>query len=56
VYNEVGAAGENLCLQAVGLELGSVMVGAFGDTQVTDVLDLPPDHAPLLVIPVGHPS
>ena len=55
VHNEVGAAGENLCLQAVGLELGSVMVGAFGDAQVTDVLDLPTDHAPLLVIPVGHP-
>ncbi len=56
VHNEVGAAGENLCLQAVGLELDSVMVGAFGDGQVTDVLDLPADHAPLLVIPVGHPS
>ncbi len=56
VHNEVGAAGENLCLQAVGLKLGSVMVGAFSDTQVTDVLDLPADHAPLLVIPVGHPS
>ena len=56
VHNEVGAAGENLCLQAVGLELGSVMVGAFGDAQVTEVLDLPADHASLLVIPVGHPS
>ena len=56
VHNEVGAAGENLCLQAVGLELGSVMVGAFDDAQVTDVLDLPADHAPLLVVPVGHPA
>ncbi len=56
VHNEVGAAGENLCLQAVGLELGSVMVGAFDDAQVTDVLALPADHAPLLVIPVGHPA
>ncbi len=56
VHNEVGAAGENLCLQAVGLELGSVMVGAFTDSQISEVLDLPADHAPLLVIPVGHPS
>ena len=56
VHNEVGAAGENLCLQAVGLKLGSVMVGAFGDAQVTEVLELPADHTPLLVIPVGHPS
>ena len=54
VHNEVGAAGENLCLQAVALGLGSVMVGAFGDDQVSDALDLPADHAPLLVIPVGH--
>lgn len=56
VHNEVGAAGENLCLQAVGLDLGSVMVGAFSDSQISQVLKLPADHAPLLVIPVGHPS
>jgi len=56
VHMEVGAAGENLCLQAVGLKLGSVMVGAFSDTQVTEVLGLPAEHAPLLVIPVGHPA
>ncbi len=56
VHMEVGAAGENLCLQAVSLKLGSVMVGAFGDGQVTEILDLPADHAPLLVISVGHPS
>ncbi len=54
VHNEVGAAGENLCLQAVALGLGSVMVGAFRDEQVSDALDLPADHTPLLVIPVGH--
>ncbi len=56
VHNEVGAAGENLCLQAVGLKLGSVMIGAFSDSQISQVLKLPADHAPLLVIPVGHPS
>ena len=54
VHNEVGAAGENLCLQAVALGLGSVMIGAFRDDQISDALDLPADHAPLLVIPVGH--
>jgi len=56
VHMEVGAAGENLCLQAVGLKLGSVMVGAFSDAQISQVLNLPADHAPLLVIPVGHPA
>ncbi len=56
VHIEAGAAGENLCLQAVGLGLGSVMVGAFRDSQISQVLNLPAHHAPLLVIPVGHPS
>ncbi len=54
VHNEVGAASENLCLQAVALGLGSVMVGAFRDDQVSDALNLPTDYAPLLVISVGH--
>ncbi len=54
VHNEVGAAAENLCLQATALGLGSVMVGAFDDGQVTQALDLPADHSPALVIPVGH--
>ncbi len=55
VHMEVGAAGENLCLQAVALDLGAVMVGAFQDEAVTDTLQLPTDHAPVLVISVGHP-
>ncbi len=53
---EVGAAGENLLLQAVALDLGAVMVGAFRDEAVTEALRLPADHHPVLVIPVGHPA
>ncbi len=49
VHNEVGAAAENLCLQATALGLGSVMVGAFDDGQVTQALNLPADHSPALV-------
>lgn len=52
---EVGAAGENLLLQAVALDLGAVMVGAFRDQAVAQALQLPADHHPVLVIPVGHP-
>ena len=48
----LGAAGGNLCLQAVAVGLGSVMVGAFNDEQVTEALSLPADHSPALVIPV----
>ena len=53
---EVGGAGEHLCLQAVALGLGSVMVGAFGDEEVSRIMNLPTDHAPVLVIPVGLPG
>jgi SagB-type dehydrogenase family enzyme len=56
VYMEVGHAAENLLLQAVALDLGAVVIGAFHDEQVRDALDLPDDHAPLYLIPVGHPK
>lgn len=55
VHMEVGHLGQNVHLQAVALGLGSVPVGAFDDDAVADVLDLPPDHAPLYLVPVGHP-
>jgi nitroreductase len=42
-------------LQAVALKLGAVVVGAFDDQDVQNVLDLPAEHEPLLVIPVGFP-
>lgn len=54
VHMEAGHAAENLVLQATALGLGSVTAGAFQDDQVSDVLDLPEDQAPLYVIPVGR--
>jgi len=56
VHMEVGHAAENLLLQAVALDLGAVVVGAFDDEQVREALGLPEDHAPLYLIPVGHPA
>lgn len=56
VHIEVGAAGENLALQAVALGLGAVMVGAFRDGDVQRVLGLPAEHEPLLIVPVGWPE
>lgn len=52
---EVGHAAQNVYLQAVGLELGTVIVGAFDDAGVRQALGLPPDHAPLALMPVGYP-
>ena len=54
VAMEVGHAGQNLCLQAVALDLGSVIVGAFRDEQVATVLGLPDQEKPLYIVPVGQ--
>ncbi len=53
---EAGHAAQNLLLQAVALGLGGVPIGAFYDDQVQSALSLPTDHAPLYLIPVGHPQ
>lgn len=53
---EAGHAAQNLLLQAVSLGLGAVPIGAFHDDEVREVLDLPNDHQPLYLIPVGHPA
>ncbi len=53
---EAGHVGQNLLLQAVALGLGGVPIGAFHDDQVQRALDLPADHEPLYLIPVGHPA
>jgi SagB-type dehydrogenase family enzyme len=52
---EAGHAAQNLLLQAIALGFGGVPIGAFYDDQVQTALSLPTDHAPLYLIPVGHP-
>ena len=53
VHIEVGHAAQNIYLQAVARDLGTVMVGAFDGEEVQDVLKLPDDHEPLGLMPVG---
>ncbi|HSM58156.1 MAG TPA: SagB/ThcOx family dehydrogenase [Candidatus Sulfomarinibacteraceae bacterium] len=55
VHMEVGAAAQNVYLQAEALHLGAVFIGAFHDRQVQDVLQLPDAQIPLALLPVGHP-
>jgi SagB-type dehydrogenase family enzyme len=55
VHMEVGHAAQNLLLEAVALGLGGVPVGAFEDDALRKALELPVDHPPLYLIPVGHP-
>jgi len=53
---EIGHAAQNVLLQAQALGLGSVPVGAFEDSEVMAVLELPADHVPLYLLPIGHPG
>lgn len=51
VYMEAGYVNQNIYLQAEALGMGTVAVGAFSDTKLTDLLKT--TTVPLLVIPVG---
>ncbi len=53
VYMEAGHAAQNVCLQAVSLDLGTVVIGAFSDDQVKEVMQLMAMEEPLYIIPVG---
>ena len=53
VHMEVGHAAQNLFLQAEDLGLGSVVVGAFYDDEVAELLQLSSEFAPLALMPVG---
>ena len=51
VHMEVGHVGQNISLQAIALGLGTVMIGAFDDDRVREILGI--DEEPLYIIPVG---
>lgn len=55
VHIEAGHAAQNVQLQAVALDLGSVIVGAFDDEQVKRALALAENEQPLCVLPIGRP-
>lgn len=54
VHMEAGHAAQNIYLQAVALNLGTVVLGAFHDDQVSGVLNLPANEQPLYIMPVGR--
>ena len=53
VHMEAGHAAQNICLQAVSLDLGTVVIGAFNDDEVKKVMQLMATEEPLYIIPVG---
>ncbi len=51
---EAGHAGENICLQAAALGLGSTVVGAFDDAAVKAVIGADEPGEPLCLLPIGR--
>jgi SagB-type dehydrogenase family enzyme len=54
VYMDHGHAAQNVNLQAVALNLGTVVIGAFDDDAVRRVMSLSPEEEPLSIMPVGR--
>lgn len=52
---EAGHVGQNVHLEAVALGLATVMVGAFDDKRVANVLGLEKSIEPLYMMPLGWP-
>lgn len=51
---EAGHIGQNILLQSEAMGLGAGVVGAFNDEKVKQVINIPPNHEPLLILPVGY--
>ncbi|MCK4577286.1 MAG: SagB/ThcOx family dehydrogenase [Candidatus Marinimicrobia bacterium] len=54
VHIEVGNATQNIYLQAVSLGIGTVLIGAFSDSSVKEVMALPEEESPLGIMPLGR--
>jgi SagB-type dehydrogenase family enzyme len=53
---EVGCALQNMALQAVALDLGSVIIGAFHEPVLIELLGLGIHEKPASMLTIGHPQ
>ncbi len=53
VHNEIGHASQNVHLQAAVLDLGTVVIGAYRDDEVEEILQLGEPYRVLYLMPVG---
>ncbi len=54
VHNEIGHASQNVHLQAAALNLGTVVIGAYRDDEVEEILQLGDAYRVLYLMPVGR--
>ncbi len=52
---EVGAAAQNLALEAAALDLGGTFVGSADDAALARIVGLPASQRPMGLVPVGRP-
>ncbi len=50
---EIGHAAQNVCLQAVAMGMGTVVIGAFRDEEIKMIANLAKDEQPVYIIPIG---
>lgn len=53
---EVGHLGQNVYLMATALGLGAVVIGAFNDVQVAEIIRASYGEEPMYIIPIGTPK
>jgi len=54
VQMEAGHAAQNVYLQAVALDLGTVVIGAFIDGEVKGIMNMQEQETPVYIMPVGR--
>ena len=54
VHMEAGHSAQNMYLQTAAMDIGMVVIGAFEDDAIKQILSMPASHDPLYIIPVGH--
>ncbi|MFP4445340.1 MAG: nitroreductase family protein [Desulfosudaceae bacterium] len=53
---DLGIAAQNICLQAHGLGLGTVVLGLFDQDKTAEILGVPEGYEAVTMIPVGYPA
>ncbi len=53
---DIGIAAEHFCLQAAELGLGTCMIGWFNEKDVKNLLGIPNNKRPELIITIGYPK